>query len=114
METNTKELDDIFYEFSRTKGQSTSQMYIRDVKKFFNFLEINQNIVLNNLNSFKEIKRLHILKYLDYLESNPNLLKKKYANNSINRKISAISSFFHFLSQKEIMENNPAQLVMRK
>ncbi|MBF0362068.1 MAG: tyrosine-type recombinase/integrase [Oligoflexia bacterium] len=114
METNIKELDDLFYEFIRTKGQSTSQMYVRDVERFISFLEVNQNMSLVCINSFKEIKRIHILKYLDYLENNPNLLKRNYANNSINRKISAISSFFHFLCQKEILESNPAQLVSRK
>jgi integrase/recombinase XerC len=114
METTTNELDDLFYEFIRVKGPSTSQMYVRDIKNFFSFLETNQGIILTENLSFKEIKRIHILKYLDYLENNPNKLKKNYANNSINRKISALSSFFHFLCQREILDSNPVQLITRK
>ena len=45
----------------------------------------------------------------DYLSNR----KRGYAPNTINRKLSSVSSFFQFLLQREIIEKNPAEFCTR-
>jgi integrase/recombinase XerD len=53
------------------------------------------------------------VKYQNYLETTPTRLGKPMAPNSINRKISSISSFYQFLLQREIVDKNPVEFCNR-
>jgi integrase/recombinase XerD len=62
---------------------------------------------------FGEIRRVHVVKYKKYLDEHVSNRKGAYAPNTINRKISAVSSFFQFLLQREVIETNPAEFCAR-
>jgi site-specific recombinase XerD len=56
---------------------------------------------------------VHVVKYRKYLDEHISVRMRAYAPNTINRKISAVSSFFQFLLQREIIEKNPAEFCAR-
>ena len=82
---------------------NTRLSYTRDFKDFFSFLN-QQGIVVNQP---REIKKSHVIMYRDFLRDGD------YANLSINRKLSALSSLFKELINAQIIPFNPAQDVKR-
>jgi site-specific recombinase XerD len=58
---------------------------------------------------FGEIRRVHVVKYKKYLDEYVSNRQRAYAPNTINRKLSAVSSLFQFLLQREFVEKNPAE-----
>jgi len=63
--------------------------------------------------NFSDIKRVHVVKYKNYLELQPSKTGKPYAPNSINRKISSIASFYQFLLRRELIDKNPVDFCPR-
>ncbi len=108
-------VEDLLYEFLRERTPLTEKAYRRDLKVFFEFTTFNFQVpkLSEGVMRFGEVKRVHVVKYKNYLESNNSARKKPYAPNSINRKISSISSFFQFLVQREVINKNPAELCVR-
>lgn len=108
-------VEDLIYEFLKDRGASTERAYHRDLKHFFNFTGAQFGLpkVEDNKMRFEAIRRVHIIKYKKYLEVTPSCRKKPFAPNTINRKLSAVSSFFQFLLQREIIEKNPAEFCKR-
>jgi integrase/recombinase XerD len=108
-------VEDLLYEFLRDRGFKTEQSYRADLKRFFNFTKEQFGLprVIGNKMFFKEIRRVHIVKYKKFLEEAISKRNKPYAPNTINRRISSVSSFFQFLLQREIIEKNPAEFCKR-
>ena len=79
------------YEFFQNfTSKHTIKSYKSDIKQFFNFIKQ----VTQNLSDFKEIEKIHIIGYRNWLD------QKDYAPKTINRKISAVSSYMDFLVEK--------------
>jgi len=110
-----EEVEDLLYEFLRDRTPLTEKAYREDLKRFFAFTNKHFGLPRIDGNKFRfdEIKRVHIVKYKNFLESHNSARGKPYAPNSIHRRISAISSFYHFLAQRDIVGKNPAALCVR-
>jgi len=108
-------VEDLLYEFLRDRTSLTEQAYRRDLRDFFSFTTKNFTLprLVENKMRFDEIQRVHIVKYKKFLESTNSLRGKPFAPNSINRKLSSVSSFFQFLLQRDVVNKNPAELCLR-
>jgi len=96
--------DELHYEFFQNfNSENTKKCYLRDIKQFYQFVE--QNIL--SINSFLDVKRLHIVAYRDHLNS------LDQAPKTICRKFSSLSSYFDFLVEKGLFEINPCSSVKR-
>ena len=62
---------------------------------------------------FEDIRRVHIVKYKNFLETEPCHRGRPYAPNSVNRKLSSISAFYQFLLRRELIDKNPAEFCVR-
>ena len=116
--TYSKEQDtteDLLYEFLKDRTPMTARSYRQDLKSFFEFTRKFFNLphVEGDRAHFEDIRRVHIVKFKNYLESTPSKLGKPYAPLSINRKLSSVSSFYQFLLQREIIDKNPAEFCIR-
>ncbi len=107
--------EDLIYEFLKDHSPLTECAYKRDLKAFFEFTAVQFSLPrsIQGKLLFEEIRRVHVVKYKKYLDEHLSNRKKAYAPNTINRKISAVSSFFQFLVQREIIEKNPAEFCTR-
>ncbi len=81
-------------------SKHTKISYENDLTQFFEFL--NQEIVIDNLN---EITHQHIRGFLAHL------MDKKYEAKSVNRKLSALKSYFKYLHKQELVTANVATRV---
>ncbi len=108
-------VEDLLYEFLRGRTPLTEKAYRKDLKDFFAFTTEKFDLprLIENKMRFDEIKRVHIVKYKNHLESVNSLRRKPFAPNTINRKISSISSFYQFLMYREIVDKNPVDLCIR-
>lgn len=77
----------------RSYSDNTISGYQNELIKFQEYLEEHHI-------DFKKITKDEIWEYLKYLDT------LKYSNTSISRHISALRSFYSYLKQKEIIENN--------
>jgi integrase/recombinase XerD len=108
-------VEDLLYEFLKDRGFKTEQAYKTDLKTFFNFTKENFGLprLIENKMRFEEIRRVHIVKYKNFLEEAISKRGRPFAPNTINRRLSSISSFFQFLLQREIIVKNPAEFCKR-
>jgi len=98
---NSHELD---YEFFKNfPSQHTRLNYRNDIEQFLGFLREGFALI----KSIEEIQRIHLVAYRNFLEEND------YAPKTINRKFSAVSSYFDFLVEKGLHQFNPATSVRR-
>lgn len=108
-------VEDLLYEFLKDRRSTTAKSYRIDLKEFLLFTQKYFSVprVEGKKVHFKDIKRVHIVKYKNLLEEAPCKTGKPYAPNTVNRKISSVSSFFQFLVQREILDKNPAEFCVR-
>lgn len=74
----------------------TVNAYVKDVEAFFNFTK-------NTVDTVNELKYQHIRLWIAHLS------EKKMSNNSINRKIASLKSYFKFLYITKTIEAYPLQ-----
>lgn len=84
-------------------SKGTQAVYGGTIKEFFSFLANNRF----KLKHPEELKPIHIIKYRDWL------VQKDQSNKTINRKISALSSWLKSLRQDQVITLNPAESVKR-
>ncbi|MEW5784891.1 MAG: site-specific tyrosine recombinase XerD [Bacillota bacterium] len=91
-------LDEFSHYLSVEKGlsQNTLESYRRDLKKFLSFLRKEK------INMPAAVNRAAITRYLNALKQAGN------APSTISRNIASIRSFFNFLMQEGLLEENPA------
>ena len=108
-------IEDLLFEFLRDRTKLTERAYRKDLKHFFAFTAQHFGVpaFINRKMHFEDIQRVHIVKYKVHLETTNCLRRKPYAPNSVNRKISAVSSFYQFLLVREIVDRNPAEHCIR-
>lgn len=108
-------VEDLIYEFLRDRTPLTEKSYRADLESFFKFTTKEFSIprFSGSKCHFKDIRRVHIVKYKKHLETSISTRKSSFAPNTINRKISAVASFFQFLLRRELIDKNPAEFCVR-
>ncbi|MGO1433933.1 MAG: site-specific tyrosine recombinase XerD, partial [Ruoffia tabacinasalis] len=81
------------------KSQNTIQSYMRDLKKFVTFINEQELVEINNIN--KDTIQLYII----------SLNKAGFAASTMNRMISTLKNFFHYLIREQKMDHNPMDLI---
>jgi len=86
-----------FFEFFENfESKNTIRSYKSDINQFFNYVRE----YMFDVNSLKDLKRLHGIAYKKWLTEN------EYAPKTINRKLSSSSSFYDYLIEKSLVEYN--------
>ncbi len=108
-------VEDLIYEFLRDRTPLTEKSYRADLEAFLKFATKEFSIprFCESKCHFRDIRRVHIVKYKNHLETSISTRKPSFAPNTINRKISAVASFFQFLLRKELIDKNPAEFCVR-
>jgi integrase/recombinase XerD len=106
---------DLLYEFIRGRPKTTGRSYKRDLQEFFAFTNKHFGIprVDGSRVHFGDVRRVHVVKYHNFLEETVTKLGRPLAPNSINRKISSVSSFYQFLLQRDVVDKNPVEFCKR-
>ena len=76
---------------SKSLKKETLDLYYGDIKDFENFIR----------KDLLDIKKEEILKYIEFLKEN-------YQQNSIIRKVSTIKTFYKYLLEKRLLDDNPS------
>ncbi|WP_068268216.1 site-specific tyrosine recombinase/integron integrase [Caviibacter abscessus] len=95
-----KSVDDYLYynEIILGKSYNTIRSYRNDLVQFITYLSENENI-----KDLKDVELITFRSFIAYLNS-----QKKISKRSINRKLSAIRSFFEYLVKNNKLEENKA------
>ena len=92
------------------KSSNTIRSYRRDVLQFMEYIDEYEEI-----RTFEDVEMLTIRSFIAYLNSDERLKKKKNAKvvskRSINRKISALRTFFKYLQEKKVIQTNKVMYV---
>lgn len=101
-------LDDfISYMHNKRSGsERTADSYYRDVSRFIRFMEKEE------IDSFAEVDKNTVFDYINELRSG-KISRKKISNSTYARNLSALRSFYRFLCERHICEENPF-LLFRK
>ncbi len=112
---NQDTVEDLLYEFIRGRPKTTGRSYKQDLQDFLSFTNRFFQLprVVGRQVHFEDIKRVHVVKYQNFLEQQVTKLGKPLAPNSINRKISSVSSFYQFLLQRDVVDKNPVEFCKR-
>lgn len=106
-----KNQPNILHEYScslNEKETSTHKAYVRYVKTFLEFLKVEVNMDVDDINSYKNIKVSHINRFMEYI---------KFTNGKENgasiraTKLYAVSDFFEFLINDGYIEYNPCKRI---
>ncbi len=89
------------------KSYNTVKGYKKDITQFIEYINKNEG-----LNDFNDVEIITFRSFIAYLSSNsdsktPNMVGKR----SINRKISALRTFFKYLNEQEIIKNNKVEYI---
>lgn len=86
-----------FFEFFENfNSEHTKRSYRTDINQFFDFL----SSYIKEINALNKLQRVHAVAFKKWL------VDSDYAPKTINRKMSAVSSFFDFLVEKNFVEYN--------
>ena len=92
------------------KSSNTIRSYRRDILQFMEHIDEYEEI-----RTFEDVEMLTIRSFIAYLNSDERLKKKKNAKvvskRSINRKISALRTFFKYLQEKKVIQTNKVMYV---
>ena len=92
------------------KSSNTIRSYRRDILQFMEYIDEYEEI-----KTFEDVEMLTIRSFIAYLNSDERLKKKKNAKviskRSINRKISALRTFFKYLQEKKVIQTNKVMYV---
>ncbi|WP_071131460.1 tyrosine recombinase XerC [Enterococcus timonensis] len=101
-----KNWPELFFKYLHTqRGYSplTIDIYHDDLRDYLAFLKTSGDA------NYLEVEPLDVRSYLGFL------YEKKYARNTVSRKISALRSFYQFLLKNEVLDENPfSYLHLRK
>ena len=97
-----KTLDDfILYLYDkRTGSEATSDSYRRDIDRFIEFME------KSGIDSFKKVDKNTVFDYVDLLRSG-KITRGKISNSTYARNLSALRSFYKYLCERGICDDNP-------
>lgn len=104
-----KPLVDYMKSFAR-KETTTQRVYFNYLSDFLEFIGKTMNIDINNYESYTLIKKMDIDSYMNYTAINKKTGKKCGAGIR-NAKLIAVTSFFNFLVDNDIVIKNPCAKV---
>lgn len=90
----------------RSGSDKTSDSYRRDIERFIHFLEEE------NITSFRDVDKDVVFDYINLLRSG-KISRGKISNATYARNLSALRSFYRYLCERHICEDNPF-LLFRK
>ena len=85
----------------RTRSKRTADAYQFDVNEFKKFLGIKEP------EDYRKVSRKHVTEWINHLKN------QKLTNESITRKVSAISSLFKFYCEQSALRDNPCKNITR-
>ena len=85
---------------SRTGSDFTSDSYYRDIARFIEYLKDN------NIDSFASVDKKVVFDYINLLRSG-KITRGKISNSTYARNMSALRSFYKYLCEKHICDDNP-------
>ena len=92
------------------KSLNTIKGYKKDITQFIDYLNEYEEI-----KTFEEIETMTFRSFIAYLNSNSNIENSKESKSiskrSINRKISALRTFFKYLQEIKVIETNKAAYI---
>lgn len=105
MDALYKSLDDfVAYIYdSKTKSQATADSYYRDIARFIEFLKDNK------IDDFNDVDKSIVFDYIELLKSG-KITRGKISNTTYARNLSALRSFYKYLSIKHKVKKNPFTL----
>ena len=83
-----------YLENEKECSENTISAYRNDLTQFLNFTQ-------DDISSWQEIDKRHLSAYVKHLRG------KKYASSTVARKVAAVKSFFHFLLDHQLLEDDP-------
>jgi site-specific recombinase XerD len=92
-----------YLKFERESSMNTLIAYKRDIKDFILYLSENHELEIVNV---QDIDKAIARKYLEYLSVNKDL-----KGTTIRRKVYALNSFFSYLNNEGLLDNNPFQSI---
>lgn len=101
-----KEIE-LFLDFlTNEKGRSanTTAAYRNDLTQFLRFLQDFSTPTLPKINRWPDITIAVVQEYLFFLQE-----EKEYASSTIARKIAAVKSYFHYLRERGVVDQDPCR-----
>lgn len=89
-----------YYEFTERKSQNTIKSLKKDIEQLYEYS------VENNINLLEKINSTDLRGFVVKLQ------KDNVSKRSLNRKLSSIRVFFKYLQKKEIVKQNPVDLII--
>lgn len=103
---NMYEVLDAFikYLYDKTSGSdNTADSYYRDICRFINYLQDN------DIRNYSLVDKNIAFDYITLLRSG-KISRSKISNSTYARKLSSLRSFYHYLCEKHLCDNNPFKL----
>lgn len=85
---------------AKSGSKATSDAYYRDIARFIVYLNDN------NISEFNAVNKKIALDYLDLLRSG-KITRGKITNTTYARNLSALKSFYRYLNEKHLCDDNP-------
>ncbi len=118
-----REYQDLMYEFFMNLNKKTAETYRIDLKQFFKFTTKNFKVpaIGHNGIQFNDVKRIHVIKWRNYLQSDKYNNGRPAASQTVIKKLSAIKTFWFFLMDKDMVKDDitsgvkrPKQIILRE
>ncbi len=90
----------VYIKDKRTGSEKTADSYYRDIARFICFMEEN------DIDSFAKVGKDTVFDYVGLLRSG-KISRGKISNSTFARNMSALRSFYRFLCQRHVCEDNP-------
>ena len=84
----------------KNASTNTLDSYLNDITQFEDFLAQSGHAIESTAIQLEKIDRLAVRSFMNYLYN------KSYSGTAMRRKLSALSSFFRFLSREGYVKNN--------
>jgi integrase/recombinase XerD len=98
----------LFFRFLLSlKNKNTRRAYFNDLLDFFEFLKRHKKC------TYKDVKRSDIDHFSEVLTRHGVGESRPSGDSTVKRKITAVSKFYRFLIEEEILQSNPCQYVKR-
>ena len=111
MSTAPRPLQDFMQSFAR-KETTSQKVYFGYLMNFLNFIKNHKQIDIENYNSYSNIRKMDIDAYMNYTEIS-SATGKKCGASIRNSKLIAVSTFFDFLVDNDIINKNPCRNVSK-
>ena len=89
-----------YFDTKRSGSLQTRDAYYRDVSRFISYLESK------HINNFKDVDKRIIMDYTSRLRSG-EFSNKKISNSTFSRNLSSLRSFYFYLLETHVVDDNP-------